>query len=90
MFSQRLGEQEALLLVEPGDSRLGSSIHMFFMQFDIGVVWINSSMQVVDRKLAHRWQSNLSPRLPARFILEMHPSQLENFSIGDEISFEPL
>ncbi len=90
MFSSALDEKEGLLLVEAGDSRIGASIHMLFMRFDIGAVWINSSMKVVDQKLAHRWQSNLMPSAPAKYILEVHPSQLKNFHIGDEISFEPL
>jgi hypothetical protein len=90
MFSPFLTDTEGLLLVEPRDSRIGSSIHMFFMRFDIGAVWINSAMKVVDRKMAYRWQSNLTPCAPARFILEIHPSQLNHFHIGDEISFEAV
>ncbi len=90
MFSSSLNEKEGLLLVEPRDSRVGSSIHMLFMRFDIGAVWINSAMKVVDRKIAYRWQSNLTPCAPARFVLEIHPSQLNHFDIGDEISFEAV
>ena len=51
MFRDRLGLDEGLLLVEGRDSRLDSSIHMFFVPFDLAVFWIDSSLSVVDNNL---------------------------------------
>jgi uncharacterized membrane protein (UPF0127 family) len=51
-FRSRLSRDEGLLLVGKRDSRLDSSIHMFFVSFDLSVLWINSDMQVVDKVLA--------------------------------------
>lgn len=72
-------------MVQDSESRLNSAIHMFFMNFDIATIWLDNQLQVVDAKLARRWQPAITPRAPARFILETHPARLSEFSIGDQI-----
>lgn len=86
MFRYSLQEDEGLLLVESRDSRINSAIHMFFMNFDIGVVWVDSTLRVVGKTLAKRWHPLYAPKQPARFTLELHPDRLANFSVGDHIS----
>jgi uncharacterized protein len=87
MFRKSLLPDEAILLVETSDSRMNASIHMFFMNFDIAVVWINSKMIVVDRVIARKWKPYYAPSGPARFILEIHPDRLNSFKIGDQVTF---
>jgi uncharacterized membrane protein (UPF0127 family) len=77
-----------LLLVEDGDSKLNTAIHMLFMKFDIAAIWINNDLQVVDKILARRWKPIYLPNSPARYILETHPSRLKDFSTGDQLRFE--
>lgn len=79
---------EGLLFVYKRDSRMDTSIHMFFMNFDIAVVWINSSMQVVDKALAKRWKPAYAPKEGAQYVLETHPDRLEDFEIGNKVQFE--
>lgn len=88
MFRAQLGHDEGLLLVEGRDSRIDSSIHMFFVPFDLAVFWIDSSLTVVDKILAKSWKPAYLSRQPARYILEVHPSRLENYQIGDKVKFE--
>jgi uncharacterized protein len=85
MFDKNLGESEAILLVEANDSRLNAAIHMFFMNFNIAVVWINQAKTVVDVQLAKKWHPVYVPKSPASWILEAHPSRLTDFNIGDRI-----
>lgn len=87
MFRKSLGQNEGLLFIENHEDRLGSSIHMLFMNFDITVVWINSAKQVVDLKLARKWSLVHVPKEPAKFILELHSSKYSEFSIGDILEF---
>lgn len=87
MFRKSLQLSEAILLDEHKDSRVTTSIHMFFMRFDIAAVWINNEMTVVDCQIAKKWQPYYASQKPARFILEAHPDQLINFHIGDKIEF---
>jgi uncharacterized protein len=88
MFIPTLPEYEGLLLVQGADSRMNSSIHMMFMRIDLAVIWINSEFTVVERVLAHRWKMGYIPKQPAKYVLETNVSRLNDFNIGDKVSFE--
>ena len=88
MFRHSLTPDDGLLFVYKRDSRVDTSIHMFFMSFDIAVVWINSSMQVVDKVLAKRWKPAYAPQEAAQYVLEIHPDRLSEFEIGNKVQFE--
>jgi uncharacterized membrane protein (UPF0127 family) len=88
MFRSAIGRDEGLLLGVARDSRLDSSIHMFFVPFDLAIFWINSDMQVVDRLIARRWHPAYLPAQAARYTLEVHPERFEDFHIGDKVEFK--
>lgn len=84
-FRRFLPENWGLLLVGKRNSRLDASIHMLFMFTDLTVVWINAAFEVVDVRLARRWQPALFPRSPAQYVLETHPERLDDFHVGDRV-----
>lgn len=88
MFRPHLGRDEGLLLVEGRDSRLDSSIHMFFVSFDLAVFWINSSLTVVEKVIAKSWRPAYMSKQPARYILEIHPARWDDYQIGDRVEFK--
>ena len=88
MFRSSLAHEEGLLLVEARESRLDTSIHMLFVPMDLAVIWIDSNQIVVDRVLARSWHPAYLPRQAARYILEIHPSRLNEFHIGDHVEFQ--
>lgn len=88
MFRSGLRPGEALVLVEAGDSRSATSIHMFFVPFSIAAVWVNSAGRVVDKVEARPWRPFYAPRQPARYVLETAPDFLNKVSLGDELVFE--
>jgi uncharacterized membrane protein (UPF0127 family) len=90
MFHKDLEPQEGLLLVQTKDSRMDSSIHMFFVWFDLGVVWINADMTVVDTIIAKAWRPAYFPKAPAKFVLEIRPEKLESFRTGDKVTWEDV
>lgn len=89
MFRRELAAGEGLLLVERSASRSGAAIHMLFMAFAIGVVWLDAEFRVVDVTVAAPWRPIYVPRQPARYTLEAAPTILDRVSIGDELVFEP-
>jgi uncharacterized membrane protein (UPF0127 family) len=89
MFRRELATGEGLLLVEHGVSRSGTAIHMLFMAFSIGVVWLDADFRVVDTAVAKPWRPIYVPQQPARYTLEAAPSVLDRVAIGDELVFEP-
>jgi uncharacterized protein len=88
MGRSSLAHDEGLLLVEARDSRIDTSIHMFFVYMDLAVIWINSAYTVVDTVLARSWRPAYAPHQAARYILEIHPSRLNEFTIGDQVEFQ--
>ena len=87
-FRKSLPFKTGVMLVQSRDSRLDASIHMLFMWMDLAVVWINSSLRVVDVKLARRWKLAYLPQQPARYILELPVDCLADFVVGDKVKFE--
>jgi uncharacterized protein len=90
MLERNLQSDEGLLLVENENSTINTSIHMFFMFFDIAAIWINSDNIVVDAKLAKKWFPFYFPQKPAKYTLECHPSCLSYFKIGDVINIKDV
>ncbi len=86
-FKRTLGKDEGLVLVEKGDNRLGTSIHMLFVSFDLAVIWVNDAGEVVDTVLAKPWRLSYAPQAPARYVIEGHPRLLEPVKVGDHIRF---
>lgn len=87
-FRRRLASGEALLLTQARDSRLDASIHMLFVWMDLGVVWINTAGQVVDKVHARAWRPAYLPARPANRVLELEPGRLAEFEIGDYVQFD--
>ena len=88
MFRKGIPENWGLLLVYHSDSIVNSSIHMFFVPFDLGIIWVNQAGEVVDKAVARRWIGLKSPKAPASYILEIVPERLNEFEIGDKVSFK--
>jgi uncharacterized protein len=88
MFQSGVLKEGGLLIVQDSESRLDAAIHMFFVNFDLAVVWINRQNDVVDTCLARRWRPYYMPSHKAQMILEIHPSRLNEFWVGDCLSIE--
>ncbi|MEX1071495.1 MAG: DUF192 domain-containing protein [Anaerolineales bacterium] len=83
-----LPANRGLVLADKSESRINSAIHMLGMAFNLTIVWLNSDLQVVDVRHAHRWRSLIVPRKPARYVIECAASRYEDFHIGDQLAFE--
>jgi len=87
MFRSGVGIDRGLVLVQSTENRMDASIHMFFVPFDLGVVWVNQKNTVVDACLAKAWRPFYMPSHPAKYILEIHPDRLAEFPVGDQVTF---
>lgn len=88
MFSSPIDVNDSLLLSMPKESILNAGIHMVSVNYDIGAVWINNDLLVVDIQFAKRWVSVLTPKNPAKYVLEIHPTRMAEFQLGDIIQFD--
>ena len=85
MFKKQLNPNFGLFFKETSESRINTSIHMFFMRFDITVLWINKNFVVVDKVLAKKWRPYYAPKTPAQYTIELHSDRLKDFNIGDQL-----
>ena len=85
MGRKSIQSDHGMLFTLARSSILDSSIHMFFMRFDIAVIWLSEELTVVDKTIARRWRPAYAPAQPARYILETHPCQIDNFSLQDRV-----
>ncbi|MDK3161500.1 DUF192 domain-containing protein [Kamptonema cortianum] len=83
-----LPDDEGLLFVTKRDNRTETAIHMFFMRFSIGVIWIDSQGRVVDKRLAKPWRPYYAPSQPAQYFIEANPGILDRVSIGDHLVWD--
>ncbi len=85
MFRKKIDPYYGLLFSETSESRLNTSIHMFFMNFDITVLWMDKNCSIVDIALAKKWHPIYLSKAPAQYTLELHPDRFSDFSIGDQL-----
>jgi len=85
MFSKKLEENCGLILVEKKESRVNTSIHMLFVNYDITVLWLDSQMVIVDKVLAKKWYPIYCPQKPAKFVVELHSSKFDEYKLGDKL-----
>lgn len=83
-----LPDNEGLLFVTGSESRANTTIHMFFMFFSIGVVWLDASGKVVDKCFAKPWRPAYAPKSPAQYFVEAKPAILAKIKIGDVLKFD--
>lgn len=89
-WRRSLGAEEGVVLVNEGESRANSAIHMLGMFFDLAIVWLDGEKSVVDVRVARAWRSILKPRMPAQYVIECAAERLNEFVVGDHIAFETL
>jgi uncharacterized membrane protein (UPF0127 family) len=88
MFAPSLPDDEGLLFVTNSEGRTHTTIHMFFMRFKIGVVWLDGAGKVVDKQLALPWRPAYAPAKPAQYYLEANVSILDRVQVGDVLRFD--
>ena len=86
MFSRELKPDHGIILVMEKESRINTSIHMMFMNYDLTVLWLDKELVIVDKVLARKWIPFYFPKNPAQYVVELHPSKFSEYSIGDKIS----
>lgn len=85
MFSKELKQDQGIVLVENNETRINTSIHMLFMNYDLTVLWLDKQMVIVDKVVAKKWVPIYIPKKPAQYVIELHPAKFSEYSIGDQL-----
>lgn len=87
MFKRTIEEDEALIFCYDKPSIPATTIHMFFVFFDIAVIWLDADRRVVDAQRAKPFRPYYAPRQPAQYFIECHPQTLQWVKVGDQLSW---
>jgi uncharacterized membrane protein (UPF0127 family) len=87
MFRRPVDPDTAYLFVESRESIASTTIHMLFVFFPIGVIWLDRHRRVVDLRRARPFRPLIAPRAPAQYFLECHPLALNQVHIGDTLTW---
>ncbi len=88
MFRKGIERDSGLLFYQAKPSRLDSAIHMFFVSFDLGIIWLDDHFTVIEKITARSGHPFYAPHAPASYILEIHPQRISEFFIGDILAVE--
>lgn len=87
MFKKKL--ERGLILKLPSDrSRSGSAIHMFFVRFQLDIIFADKDKKVVDIVSIDPWKT-YTPKNPAKYVIEMEEGTIKSSKteIGDQLDF---
>lgn len=90
MLAAPLTDDEGVLFVTRRDNKTETTIHMFFLRYDLGVVWVNAAGIVVDKQHAKPWRPYYAPASPARYFIEANPAILDRVTVGDRLVFRDV
>ncbi len=85
MFSKNIEPDLGLFFIDYKETKMNSSIHMMFMNYDITVLWLDKEFAIVDKVLAKKWVPMYIPKRPAQYILELHSAKYSEYSVGDKL-----
>jgi uncharacterized membrane protein (UPF0127 family) len=85
MFRRAIEPDEGLMLVEDRASVVATSIHMFFVPFDIAAIWLDDDLRIVHTALARAWRPYYASPRPARYVLEGPPELLNQVKVGEQL-----
>jgi uncharacterized membrane protein (UPF0127 family) len=88
MFRRSIASDEGLVLAETRASIAATSIHMFFVPFDIAAIWLDENQRVVHKVLAKAWRPYYAAPKPAKYVLEGPPALLDRVTLGETLRFE--
>src|SRR3989344_6185674 len=86
MFSQKIKQNQGLLLVAQKQSKLYSAIHMIFVFFSIYAIFLDKEYKIVDIKKACPFNPLIIPDKPAKYVLETISKK--DLKIGDKLLIE--
>ena len=91
MFTMPLKKGRALILEADEEGILSTTIHMLFVFFPIDVIWVNLEQKVVDvKKSVMPFTPWLSPKNPAKYVIELPMTMSRHIKIGDSIAFNEI
>jgi len=88
MFSRKADFNYGLVFDLERETRIGASIHMYFVFFPINIVFLDSKKKIVDIKLGLKPFRTVTPKAKCRYVIEF-PTKYGSkmYSIGNRLNW---
>ena len=88
MFRKNL--DRALVFWLDRESRLGASIHSYFVFFPFDIIWLDKNKQIVDTRTIPPFRLIQMPKKKAKYFIELPAGSIKkaNVSIGQRINLD--
>ena len=88
MFERAENFDYALVFILPREGRIESSVHMMFVFFPIDIVYLDAQKKVVEKATLEPWILNYTPKMGAKYFVELPEGKTKGISIGDEVEWD--
>jgi len=89
MFTRKLKDDSALVLVSENESLVSSAIHTMFVFYTLDVIWLDKDFNVVDKRSNIRpFTLSIIPKKPAKYIIELKANKSNNIELNDKLSID--
>ncbi len=89
MFTRKLEDDKALVLVSKKESLISNMIHTLFVFYPIDVVWLDKNFNVVDKRLNIRpFTISIIPKKSAKYIIELKCDKAKDINLNDKLSID--
>ncbi|MEM4257022.1 MAG: DUF192 domain-containing protein, partial [Candidatus Diapherotrites archaeon] len=87
MFESKEKFDYALIFVLEKESRIRASVHMLFVFFPIGILYLDKNKKVREKAILKPWRLNYTPKKPAKYFIEIPLEYLRKVEINDKIDW---
>ncbi|MFA5745497.1 MAG: DUF192 domain-containing protein [archaeon] len=88
MFSRKSDFNYGLIFDLERETRIGASIHMYFVFFPINIVFLDAQKRIVDIKLGLKPFKTITPKSKCRYVIEL-PMKCNQklYSVGNRFNW---
>ncbi|MEI7961954.1 MAG: DUF192 domain-containing protein, partial [archaeon] len=84
MFEDKNKFNYALIFDFPGESKIGTSLHMLFVFFPIDVLFLDKNKIVVDKTTLEPFTPNYTPKTAAKYVIELPKGKSAGIKVGEK------
>jgi len=88
MFEKKKDFTYALIFDLQKESKIGSSVHMFFVFFPIFIIFLDSRKTIIDSTVLNPFTPNYTPKKPARYFIELPITLKDKIKLDDKVNWE--
>lgn len=90
MLSGSPNDAETIIFKRPLESRLLAAMHTLGIRYNIGIVWLDRELSVVEMRMAPPRRIACVPNRAAKYVVESAPEILDQVAIGDRFLFDEV